>query len=71
MYPYYGGGMGWGGLVVMTLSMIVFWGGLIAIVVLLLRRHDGTATRILEERLAKGEINADEFDRLRKTLRSR
>nr|WP_239570886.1 SHOCT domain-containing protein [Lentzea nigeriaca] len=71
MYPYYGGGMGWGGLVVTTLSMIVFWGGLIALVVLLLRRHDGTATRILEERLAKGEIDADEFDRVRKTLRSR
>ncbi|MCP2197254.1 SHOCT domain-containing protein [Lentzea flava] len=72
MYPYYGGGpMGWGGFLVMILSMIVFWGGLLTIVVVLLRRHDGTAVRILEERLAKGEIDTDEFDRVRKTLRSR
>ncbi|HEX7304699.1 SHOCT domain-containing protein [Lentzea sp.] len=71
MHPYYGSPMGWGGIVLMTLAMIVFWGGLLAVVVVLLRRHDGTALRILEERLAKGEIDVDEFDRVRKTLRSR
>ena len=71
MYPYYGSPMGWGGFVLMTLGMIVFWGGLLAIIVVLLRRHDGTAIRILEERLAKGEIDDEEFSRVRKTLRSR
>lgn len=71
MYPYYGGSPGWGGFVLMTLGMVVFWGGLLAIVVVLLRRHDGTALRILEDRLAKGEIDTDEFERVRKTLRSR
>jgi putative membrane protein len=72
MYPYYGGPMGgWGGFVLMTLGMIVFWGGLLALVVVLLRRHNGTALHLLEERLARGEIDTDEFDRVRKTLRSR
>ncbi|MET8764016.1 SHOCT domain-containing protein [Lentzea sp. NPDC004782] len=71
---YYGTPMGWGGFVVMTLGMIVFWSVLLTVVVLLVRRrdeHGGAALRILEERLARGEIDTDEFDRVRKTLRSR
>ncbi|GLY49849.1 SHOCT domain-containing protein [Lentzea sp. NBRC 102530] len=72
MYPYYGGGpMGWGGVALMTLGMIVFWGGLLLIVVVVLRRHDGTAVRLLQERLARGEIDTEEFERVRRTLRSR
>lgn len=33
--------------------------------------HTGSATRILEERLAKGEIDAEEFGRLRGIIDSR
>jgi len=71
---YYGTPMGWGGFVVTTLGMTVFWSVLLTVVVLLVRRrdeHGGSALRILEERLARGEIDTDEFDRVRKTLRSR
>jgi putative membrane protein len=73
MYPYYGSPMGWGGFAMMALSMLVFWGGLVALAVVVLRRfpHARPSHRILEERLAKGEIDAEEFDRLRRTLDSR
>lgn len=74
MHPYYGTPMGWGGFALMMLSMIAFWSVLLTVVVLLLRRrdeHGGSSLRILEERLARGEIDTDEFDRVRKTLRSR
>ncbi|HEX8864897.1 MAG TPA: SHOCT domain-containing protein [Lentzea sp.] len=71
---YYGTPMGWGGVVVMVLGMIAFWSVLLTVVVLLIRRRDergSSAQRILEERLARGEIDTDEFDRVRNTLRSR
>jgi putative membrane protein len=71
MHWYYGTPMGWSGFVLMLLTMILFWGGVITLVVVLLRRHDAPALRILEERLARGEIGTDEFDRVRKTLRTR
>jgi putative membrane protein len=75
MHWYYGTPMGWGGFVMMALGMVVFWGGLIALGVVLLRRTGdhggGSALRILEERLAGGEIDTEEFARIRKTLRSR
>ena len=70
---YYGTPMGWGGFSMMALTMLVFWGGLAALVVVLLRRspHTGSETRILRERLARGEIDTEEFDRVRRTLDSR
>jgi putative membrane protein len=79
MHWYYGNPMGWGGFVMMALFTLVFFGGLIAFGVAVLRRTGGhggdhggdTALRILEERLARGEIDTDEFDRVRKTLRTR
>ena len=74
MHWYYDTPMGWGGLVMMALFMLVFFGGLIALGVILLRRtteHGGSALRMLEERLVRGEIDTDEFDRVRKTLRTR
>ncbi|KOV90224.1 hypothetical protein ADL03_01925 [Nocardia sp. NRRL S-836] len=68
--------MGWGGMVMMTLYSLLFLGGLTALAVVLSQRrthtpHSGTATRILEERLARGEIDTEEFDRVRRTLDSR
>ncbi|MDX8034950.1 SHOCT domain-containing protein [Lentzea sp. BCCO 10_0856] len=75
MHWYYDTPMGWGGFVMMALFMLVFFGGLIALGVAMLRRtdhhHSGSALHILEERLARGEIDTDEFDRVRKTLRTR
>ena len=75
MHSYYDTPMGWGGFVMMALFMLVFFGGLIALGVSLLRRTGdhggGSALHTLEERLARGEIDTDEFDRVRKTLRSR
>jgi len=46
---YYGTPMGWGGFSMMALTMLVFWGDLIALTVVLLRRpaRTSSATRIL------------------------
>ena len=70
---YYGTPMGWGGFSMMALTMLVFWGDLIALTVVLLRRpaRTSSATRILEERLARGDIDTEEFERVRGTLDSR
>lgn len=74
MHWYYDTPMGWAGFVMMALFMLVFFGGLIVLGVILVRRvteHGTSALRILEERLARGDIDTDEFDRVRKTLRTR
>jgi putative membrane protein len=67
-YGMDGGGWWW-----MAIMMVVFWGGLIALAVALLRRpHQAaggtsdsstrpSAQEILAERLARGEIEADEY----------
>jgi putative membrane protein len=66
---------GWAGWLLMTLMMLVFWGGLAAIVVWLIRqpqRSGGdskpSATAILEERFARGEIDEEEFQKRLDTL---
>ncbi|WP_199433755.1 SHOCT domain-containing protein [Qaidamihabitans albus] len=64
------------------ISMVVLWGGLIAVVVLLLRRFtppargggdrvgdNNSALRILDERFAHGEIDEEEYQRRRDSLR--
>ncbi len=68
-------GMGWwwvfGGL-----WMLIFWGGLIALIVWgitkLTRRGDSAPKRdpldIAKERYAKGEISREEFEQLKKDL---
>ena len=74
MMFWYGGHWAWwqGGL--MWIGMIVFWGLLIWAAYALitnLTRKPGTpdsgddAVRILDQRLARGEIDADEYHRLR------
>ncbi len=80
MYGWYGGDWGVGGWIAMTVMMVLFWGGLITLVVWLVRRptsglggdprpthHD--AERILSERFARGEIDEDEFTTRRAALR--
>jgi putative membrane protein len=71
MMGWYQDGTGSGGWVVMILAMVVFWALVVFAVVAIFRgtrdsgpgngnaRHD--PTEILEERFARGEIDADEY----------
>lgn len=81
MFGGYGNGWGIGAWVVMGLIMLLFWGGVVTLVVLLLRKTQSTngtnplqpphhdAQRILDERLARGEIDVDEYTARRTALR--
>jgi len=73
-------GMGAGGWVMMTLVMVAFWALVIIAVIALFRGlgRDGQASgstaprdpqQILEERFARGEIDADEYHARRQVLR--
>jgi putative membrane protein len=77
MTMMWGDGWGWiGG----TLMMLIFWGGLVALVVFLVRgfgsqpfqgqekRSEPDAQEILAERYARGEISEDEFKERRRVL---
>ncbi len=68
---------GWGWWMVFGwIWMVVFWGLIIWAVVTLFRylgirgsgQRPSTATTILEERFARGEITRDQFEEMRKTL---
>ncbi|MDD1478518.1 SHOCT domain-containing protein [Arthrobacter sp. H16F315] len=83
MYGWDGNGWGIGAWVAMALLMLIFWGGVVTVVVLLVRRpHPGEgpaalrpphhdAERILTERFARGEIDEQEFTAKRTALRRR
>lgn len=84
MHYYYGNypsmmdaGVGFGG----GILMLLFWVGVVVLVVMLVRMMRGsdrsepgtvasvnTAFNILKERYAKGEINKEEFDQKKKDL---
>lgn len=83
MMFWYGSGWPWWGGTLMWVAMIAFWALLIwavyALVTGITRRsgepdrggqdqQPGSARRILDERLARGEIDADEYGRLREIL---
>lgn len=74
-------GWGWGGMALGSLSMILFWGGLLAVLFFAIRALSGgtspgsqphtprpTPLEILQTRYAKGEIARDEFERMRNDL---
>ena len=74
-------GWGWGHMFFGSVMMLLFWGGLIILVVLALRwagsgsvrGGDGAAQGnraldILEERFARGEIDKEEFEERRRLL---
>ncbi len=76
-----GWGMGWAGWLVMTLVMLAFWALVVFGVVALFRgvrpgeaprarRRDRTPEEILDERFARGEIDAEEYTTRRDTLRA-
>jgi putative membrane protein len=79
------GGWGWGAWVFMALMMVIFFALIAAVLVALIRpggwRGTDTAPqtaapsddalRILDERFARGEIDADDYAKRRELLRSR
>ncbi len=80
MTGWYHDGVGWGGWLVMTLVMVAFWGLVAWGVVAIFRggrdsgttigagRHD--AMEILDERFARGEIDAEEYHARQDVLRA-
>ncbi len=73
MWPYGGYGfMGWW----MILPTVIFWGGLIALIIWGVRRFTGgcghTAKAnpidVAKERYARGEITREQFEQLKKDL---
>lgn len=80
---YYDGSWGAGQWLVMSLMMLLFWGGLVALIVWAVRASRGhepferssgsparTPAEVLADRFARGEIDADEFQRSRDLLTS-
>ena len=85
MYDWHHGGWGPGGWIVMGLMMLAFL-SLVAVLVVYVVRNPNrsapeqaasggaspdSALRILDERFARGEIDADEYNQRRALLRSR
>lgn len=74
------GDWGWGHMAFGGATMLLVWGGIILLIVLLVRgvvgfagsRETGssrqTAVEVLQERYARGEIDKDEFEDRRRTL---
>ncbi len=68
----HGGNIGWW--IVMVVMMVLFWGGVIAVAVWGIRQFAGGRDKgqapldIAKERLARGEITKEEFDRIRGDL---
>ena len=75
MMMWYGSNGGWGGWLLMTIAMVLFWALIITAVVLVVRylvsqRPTGTSAgsartpdEVLAERYALGEIDDDEYQR--------
>ena len=72
---------GWGHMIFGSLMMILFWGGIILLIILAVRwigggpsgEHASPAARktpvdILQERFARGEIDKDEFEERKRLL---
>jgi len=64
--------LGTGGWIAMVLGMIVFWGVVVALVVVLgrgiLASRSDTPEDILRRRLAQGEVSIEEYERRRAAL---
>lgn len=82
MMGWYGdGAWGWGGWLVMTLMMVAFWGLVVWALVAIFRGTSGSDDRItegrtrdpleiLDERFARGEIDAEEYRARQDVLRT-
>lgn len=81
MMYWYGSGMSVWGYALMTISMILFWGLIITSAIVVGRRllreerlpgaAPSTPEDVLAMRLARGEIDEDEYERRTATLRAR
>lgn len=83
-YGWNGGGWGWADWLFMAMMMVIFWGAVIAAVIAFVR-YSGRgpneppagsegmdqALRILDERFARGDIDAEEYAQRRDLLRAR
>ncbi len=80
-YWHYGWDWGWGHMLFGSLMMVLFWGGIIVVIVLAVRwlgsgSSHGTAPAtshnkaldILHERFARGEIDREEFEERKRLL---
>jgi len=85
-YGWNGGGWGWGAWLFMAVMMVIFWGAVITGIVMAVRYYgrnrqnptpaaaggdSDTAMRVLDERFARGEIDAEEYTKRRDLLRAR
>jgi len=84
MNGYYDGSVGWGGWLAMALVMVLFWGLVVLAVVALFRggaKNSGSRgtepadptdpRRILDERLARGDIEVEEYQARKDALARR
>ena len=79
MMGWYHDGVGWGGWILMTLAMVVFWALVVFAVLALFRGSRDPAepspdhrdpNQILDERFARGEIDEDEYHARSNVLRA-
>ncbi len=76
MMWYWGSGGGWGMWIVGIVMMVLFWGGVAALIIFLVRSlggptmqgHPDSAMETLRRRLATGEITQEEYERIRQVL---
>ncbi len=75
MMWYWGSGYGWGMAIFGVVMMLLFWSGIAAMIVFLVRSLGGprltssdSAVETLRRRLATGEITPEEFERIRQVL---
>lgn len=69
---WYHEGLGWGGWLLMTVCMVAFWSLVVFAVVTLFRAESPARTpeQILDERFARGELDAEEYQLRRTALHS-
>lgn len=77
-------GLGWGGWLLGGLMMLLFWGGIIALVFFAIRAFSGSGNQatskqtnndenaldILKKRYAGGEISKEEYEAIRNDLKT-
>ena len=75
MMWYWGTGGGWEMWIFGILMMLLFWGGIAALVFFVVRAlggsratHSDSAMDTLRRRLAAGEITQEDFERIRKVI---
>ena len=71
------GSGGWVSWLAMGISMLIFWGGVVALIIWPIRSGGRSSDpklaplSVLEERFARGEIDAEEFESRRDVLAKR